>query len=159
MGSGKSSVGRVLSRVSGYDFLDMDKYIEEKNNMSISEMFKINEAYFRDKELDAAKGIGRLDKTVVATGGGAVKNPIIMDELSKNGIIVYIKRDISTILQTSNTSIRPIIADDPQKLYGIFDERKPLYEKYGQVVVENNSTVNKCADEILKKIYDRGIVL
>lgn len=159
MGSGKTSVGKELSNIVGYGFLDMDKYIEEKNGMTITEMFEVNEAFFREKEERAAYIIGGYDRTIIATGGGVVKNPNIMESLCKNAIIIYIKRDIASILETSNTSIRPVIANDPQKLYGIFEERKPLYERYGQICVENSSTVNDCAKAVVRKLEERGIVL
>lgn len=159
MGSGKSSVGRVLSQKLGYGFLDMDKYIEEKNGISITDMFKISESFFRKKEESASEILSGYDRTVIATGGGVVKNPKIMENLSKNSVIIYIKRDISTILETTNTDIRPVIADDPKKLYGIFDERKSLYEKYGQIVCENKTTLGECVEKIVEKLEREGVIL
>lgn len=155
MGSGKSSVGKALAKSIGYGFLDMDRYIEQKNETTIPEMFKISEDFFREKELEAASIVGKYDRTVIATGGGVVKNSSLMDMLKQNGVIVYIRRDVSTILETANTDVRPVIADDPQRLYKVMEERKHLYEKYGEIIVNNKTTVKYCVEKIISRLKER----
>ena len=78
MGSGKSLIGKILSRKLNFDFIDTDRQIEEKEKKAIPEIFKINgEKYFRDvEELISLKSL-KLNNKVIALGGGGYINPAI----------------------------------------------------------------------------------
>ncbi len=73
MGSGKSTVGKILSKKLFYRYIDMDKYIEELSGMKIPDIFKVyGEEGFRDIEHKATCSLGKLSGAVIATGGGAL---------------------------------------------------------------------------------------
>ena len=75
MGTGKTSVGRELSKALGYEFIDTDVLIEEREGMPISLIFKKKgEDYFRSVEQKTVEEVSKMDKAVIATGGGVIKN-------------------------------------------------------------------------------------
>ncbi len=80
-GCGKTCLGNIISSDEEISFIDLDEYIEEKNNMTIKEMFSISEEYFRDRETEAVKQVSKLENTLIATGGGVIKRKENMDAL------------------------------------------------------------------------------
>ena len=82
MGSGKSAVGSMIADKTECDFFDLDKVIESKENMSISDIFKnYGEKYFRDSEYRILKQIFKPENLVISLGGGAFENENIRDML------------------------------------------------------------------------------
>ena len=157
MGAGKTTVGKLLSRKLGYRFIDMDDYIEESQGETITQMFERGEDYFRRIEAGAAQSLGALDKVVIATGGGVVKNDNNMKVLSQGGVIVYLQRQVDKILEVLDVSGRPLLRDNPQRLHEILREREELYNRYGEIVVQNNGDAGQAAQAIITALEDRGI--
>ncbi|HGJ64629.1 TPA: shikimate kinase, partial [bacterium] len=88
MGTGKTSVGLRLAEILRMKFVDTDGLIEVDSGMSISDMFaQMGEEYFREKETMIIESVSKLDNQVIATGGGAVKREININNLKSNGII------------------------------------------------------------------------
>ena len=140
-GAGKSTVGMALSYKLRMPFVDMDNYIERKHNMTVSKLFETygNDG-FRDIESEVAKHIGlNYFRTIVSTGGGVILRPENMEYLKKNGIVVYINRSVAHILKTLKTERRPLLKENPQKLYEMYEERHGLYLKYADICVVNGS--------------------
>lgn len=147
-GCGKTTVGRVLAQMLDMSFVDADAYLEEKNTMSISEIFsRFGEPYFRSLEKSTLQELAGRQGTVIATGGGAVKSHEAMQSL-KDAHIVFIKRDIERIIATADSSVRPLFTN-PDAVRQMYNERLYLYEKYCDLAVENND-INKCAREIVR---------
>ena len=71
-GCGKSSIGSTLAKEINLDYIDMDDYIEQKHNTTISEMFKNGEDYFRDIETEVAKELSKREYSLISAGGGVV---------------------------------------------------------------------------------------
>ena len=93
-GAGKTTVGKALSYKLKMAFLDMDDFIEKKQNMSISEIFeRYGEEYFRNLEKQVAKEVGSLNGKVIATGGGIVKNISNHFALKQNGKMYLVNRE------------------------------------------------------------------
>ena len=92
MGSGKTSAGQILAKEMGFDFIDTDKYIEDKVGMSVSEIFRTKgEEYFRDLETMALKGLLKsATHTVIATGDGMPIRTKNQKMLRKLGTVVYL---------------------------------------------------------------------
>jgi len=110
MGTGKSTVGRVLAKKLGYRFIDVDSEIERIEGKSINEIFAAcGEDGFRDIESREIERISKLSNSVIATGGGAVLRKENIDNLRKNGMVVLLKADVDTIVQrlSADTS-RPL---------------------------------------------------
>ena len=116
MGAGKSVIGKSLSKNNGFNFYDLDKYIEEKEGKKISEIFSDNnEIYFRKIENNYLKEISQIkENKIISTGGGTPcfqNNFEIIDDLP-NSISVYLKATADTLTDRLKDSIekRPLIS-------------------------------------------------
>jgi shikimate kinase len=158
-GCGKTCLGNIISKEEGLNFIDLDKYIEEKNNMTIKEMFNISEEFFRDRETEAVKEASRLENTLIATGGGVIKRKENMDALGKSGCIIFIDRKPENIIETLDTSNRPLLKGGKEKLYDLHKERYELYKKYAHIIIDNNGNkdkvINTLKDIIKIKLHKR----
>ncbi len=143
-GSGKTIIGRQLAQTLRREFIDLDSLIVEREGRGIAEMFeKSGEEGFRQAETRAINSVARRDNAVIACGGGAVIKKENMSLLSQNGIIVFLNRSVENILKRVDLKDRPLLRQEPGKLYAIYRERLPLYEKYAdlQVSLEHREEV------------------
>lgn len=147
-GSGKSSIGSMVSQKLQISFLDMDRYIEEKEQKKIPELFLSGEAYFRQIENKAVREIYRREAVVIATGGGIVIRHENMILLRKTSTVFYIERPLELILESSDLRARPLLAKDTAKIYTLYQERKPLYETYSHYRILNDMSLEKAAEQI-----------
>lgn len=151
-GSGKTSIGKLVSERLLLPFYDVDAYIEKKEGRLIREIFLQGEDYFRTLESQAIKEISELCPSVISTGGGSVKIPSNMEILQKNSTIFYINRPIENIIQDIDISSRPLLAEGIQKLYRLYEERYPLYKKYSDMEVLNDATFQEVVANIVELI-------
>lgn len=151
-GSGKTTIGKMLSERLKVKFIDTDDYIEDVAKQSIPEIFKHGEEYFRKLERQAVSELSIEKSVIISTGGGAVKNYLNIKDLKKNGIIIFIDRPIKNIVQDVNISNRPLLKQGPGKLYDIFDERYELYKKYCDFWIINDEKIEDIVQKILKII-------
>ena len=145
---GKSTIGYWLSQKTNYPFFDADKYLEEKENRIISDIFSNEgEEYFRNLETKYLKELSEKEGLIISTGGGAVKKKENIDILKKNGIIIFLNREINDISK-ENHKHRPLLQDinNIQKLY---DERIDLYKKYSDIIIKNNDDMSIIVDRII----------
>ena len=157
-GAGKSTVGIALSFKMRMPFVDMDNYIERTQKMSISNIFDLyGNDYFRNIEAQTAKHVGLAYRhTIISTGGGVILRPENMQYLKKNGVVVYINRSVENILKTLNAEKRPLLKNNPQKLYDMYEERHELYLKYADVVVVNESDFKSGVQNVYEAV--KGLV-
>ena len=140
-----------MADLSKKDFVDVDSLIVSENNISIAEIFeKYGEAYFRKLEYDMIQRLSLMDNTVISTGGGCVKNEDNINNLRRNAIIVYVKRDLEKL----ETAGRPLSAGGLDSVKKLFEERQALYEKYSDIQVDNNTDIQDCAVRIYKDYLD-----
>jgi len=154
-GCGKTSFGKEISEEQGLNFIDLDEYLVEKNGMTIDEMFENGEEFFRDRESEAVKDMVSVKNTIIATGGGVVKRKKNMDILKSCGYLVFIHREPEKIIESVDTSTRPLLKDGKEKIYSLYNERYDLYKKYANVTLDNNGTkeaIIKKFREILKNL-------
>lgn len=159
MGCGKTTVGRNLSGLIKYDFFDCDSLIEQKSNMSISNIFnEFGESYFRNIEHEVIKEVSDLESSVIATGGGVIKNPQNMSLLKMNGIVIYLKNSPEkTFKNLEHDNTRPILQEDDKftKISLLMEEREPFYIKYSDIIIDvSEGSVNEITEKILK-IYSK----
>ena len=131
MGAGKSTIGSLLAKVLNFKFIDMDSLIEEKEKMTIKEIFASKgEAYFRNIEKKITLNNIQDSKKVIALGGGAFINPIVRNEvlLKTSSFWIDIKPD-TLIKRTNKSNKRPLIDNKNLKrdIYRIYEERKDFY--------------------------------
>ena len=110
MGSGKSSIGKILSKILGFEFIDTDSKIEEAEKNTISEIFKINgEKYFRNIEEDISLKSLKLKNKVIALGGGGYINPSIRKYALNKCISVWLDWKNETLInRIQNSKKRPL---------------------------------------------------
>lgn len=156
MGTGKTAVGKELSRMLDMKIIDIDidAEIEENQQMSINEIFSTHgETYFRDIEAQTIRAFAREDRCIIATGGGAVLRDENMDILRQSGTIFCLNATPETILErTSRSSDRPLLnVDNPlAKIREMLEYRRPFYETAGIMVDTNDKTPLQIAEEIVE---------
>jgi shikimate kinase len=155
MGSGKTAVGKQLSRLLGMQFYDSDAEIERITGVDIAFIFeKEGEAKFRERESEAIDGLSQLNGVILATGGGAVLAPQNREHLRARGRVVYLKTSIEQQLERTNqTRHRPLLqtADPEQRLRDLFAVRAPFYESIATIIVStDHRRVPAVAAEIIK---------
>ncbi len=145
-GCGKSTVGFLLGR----PFFDSDTEIETSQNLAIPEIFaRYGEPVFRAAERRIIERLAALRGVTIATGGGAVKDPANMEALRRNGVIVFLERP-PELIDTGNAE-RPLTRNMEQ-WEALYRERLPLYQKYADITVRNDTTPQLCAVKILQTI-------
>lgn len=133
--SGKTLTGKALCKYIDKTVVDTDAVIVERSGMSIKEMFaRHGEAYFRQWEHDVIEELSKQNGLIIATGGGAIKNEENIQNLKQNGIVMFIDRDLEHLLVTDD---RPL-SKDANAVAKLYEERYPLYTKYGDLRVPNN---------------------
>jgi shikimate kinase len=156
MGTGKSEVGKTLARTLGYAFVDVDTEIEKRSQKTISAIFETSgESVFRRIETDVIGDISRHQRSVIATGGGAVVNPENLAALRDGGTIVCLTASIKTILhRVRGTTDRPLLkTDNPeQRIRELLESRHPFYEQADIIVVTDGKSPKEISEEIIERV-------
>ena len=148
-GCGKSTIGKLLARQTGKQFLDADEEIVKLAGVSIPEIFaNEGEDAFRAYETRVLAELGKKSGLVIATGGGCVTRKRNYPLLHQNGNIVWLKRELDVL----PTDGRPL--SQSQKLTEMYEIRKPLYDDFSDFAVDNNSTPEDCVRAILAILED-----
>ncbi len=157
-GCGKSTVGVVLAKTLGYRFLDSDLVIQESENRLLSEMIE-EDGLVKFLEIENHINASlNVNKTVIATGGSVIYGREAMEHFQKTGIIVYIKLPYEEIRhRLGDLAKRGVAIKEGQELRGLYEERVPLYEKYADIIIEENGmTISQTALEIKKQVLENG---
>jgi shikimate kinase len=166
MGTGKTSVGKIVSEKLGRVFFDTDSMIEDGAGQSISEIFQNSgEEIFRKLEIEAVKLAAGMDNIVISCGGGVVINPANMDALRKNGIVINLFASPEHLLERIGSGDeRPLIAralDPLGEIKKLLSLRKDAYKNCDFAFNTEGLTPERCAEEILndenvRKLIERG---
>ena len=152
MGSGKSTLGILLSNSLNFNFIDTDKLIEKRNSMSISNIFKTKgELFFRNEETKIIKAIIKLNKTIVSTGGGMPCFNNNIETLNKHGKTIYLDYDIDSLyLRLKDDNKRPLLNNKSlkRKIQELLNIRREIYNKCNYTILCQN--LNQ--DEVLREI-------
>lgn len=157
MATGKTTISKELSENLNMEFIDVDKFIEEKTKMTISEIFeKHGEEYFREIEKKSLEGISSLENMVISCGGGVCLNPENIINIRKNSLVILLEADPETIIKRiERDESRPLLRDKKNKedIKRIMDSRKDSYYKAADIIIDtNNKSILNIRDEIIKKI-------
>jgi shikimate kinase len=152
MGTGKSSVGKMLAKQMGYDYCDLDDVIVEQAGMTINEIFaRYGETHFRDLEAKAVNQVSTAENLVIATGGGAVIREDNRKRLRSTGIIVNLEASLEEITaRLSGNTDRPLLKDEKsrQKVSAMLKEREPYYAE-ADIRID---TTGKKVEDVVREI-------
>ena len=157
MGSGKSAIGRILANKLNYNFIDVDKVIENEAKKTIKKIFEEDgEEYFRDLEEKITINILKQKESIVSLGGGAIINKNIRNSIKKNSYNIYLNVDVDILtkrLQFSKT--RPLIykKDLKKELINLINKRKKFYQK-ADLIIQNEKNIIETTENIIKKILN-----
>ena len=153
MGSGKSTVGKIISDEMFLSFFDTDEEIESRTGASIDWIFDLEgEAGFRKRETDILNEMVEKNSIVLSTGGGIILSDGNRELLSSRGTVFYLSTPIPTqVERTAKDKDRPLLKDgDPEQiLTKLHNEREVLYEMVSDHVVD---TENKSSKEVASEI-------
>lgn len=149
-GSGKTTISQALSLKTGWPVIDLDTYLTQKYQQSIPEMFAISESYFRDKETAVCHDLKTREGTILACGGGVVLREENIKALKENGIVCLLERDLEKIMQDVDTQSRPLLKEGKERLRFLYKQRRLLYKKSADVIIDNNSTIEYTLSQIEK---------
>ena len=157
MGSGKSTVGRLLAKKIGAQFIDTDEVLEYRTGVSVSTIFEIEgELGFRERESKLIEELQVSSCAVIATGGGAVLDPDNREILKKTGLVIYLKAELDTLYdRLKGGKGRPLLehGDLRKKLKLMLAERQEVYMKSAHVIVETGHVgVDEVIDEMVIEI-------
>jgi len=142
-GSGKSAVGKALANLTERTLIDLDEQIERLTGRAIPDIFaESGEGAFRELERAQAQRWGRESGLILVTGGGVVKDERNYAALKQNGRIYQIERDTGLLARSG----RPLSAD--ADLDTMLRERGPLYARFRDVAIDNDTTVEEAAKRI-----------
>jgi len=159
MGCGKSTIGRKVAALMGINFIDLDKYIEERNFKSVPDIFaQEGENAFREKERLALQEVAQFEDIVIGTGGGAPCFFDNMQQMNNAGITIYLAPDNEILayrLLKSKTE-RPLIAGKSREellafIAAALEKRAPFYEQ-SKIVIRGVNDVQP--EEVLRLIKD-----
>lgn len=157
-GCGKSTFGKILAQELKRPFYDADTVLEEREQKSIKDFFKISEDAFRQAETRTIAYLAAMEGTVIATGGGVVTREENIDLLRKNGVIIYINRRPENIITCIHDNHRPLLADDKLKIFNLYEQRRDLYKKYADYIIGNNGKPDEAIAKIVNYARREGLI-
>ena len=153
-GVGKSTVGVILAKELGYQFVDADLVIQQQEGKLLREIIEeVGTEGFIQVENRVNAGL-ECSKTIIATGGSVIYGKEAMEHLKEIGTVVYLEVSFPTLeKRLSDIKGRGVVLKEGQTLYDLYEERTPLYEKYADVrVLEEGLNVEETVEQLIKKL-------
>ena len=153
-GSGKSTIGVVLAKRLGYEFVDSDLLIQKKTGMLLHQIIsrKGTDGFLVvENEVNSSL---QAEESVIATGGSAVYGKEAMAHLAKLGPVVYLDLSYQSIKKRlGNLEERGVVLQQGQSLWELYQERLPLYQKYADITIRcNKKGMKEIVAEIEKRV-------
>ncbi len=155
MGSGKTTIGRKLARLTGLEFFDSDQYIEQREGKNILELFREKgESYFRELEIWYVRELAQKNGIVLSLGGGSVISPENVEAVKESGLLIYLDTPYHRIVQNlAHSYTRPLLdkpnpAHDTRRLY---NARKAIYRRVSDCSVRS-ARISEVLDHVVKSI-------
>ena len=142
-GAGKSTIGVVVAKMLCKTFIDTDLLIQNKEGKRLSKIIdEIGNKKFIKLENDVIASL-KVHNSVISTGGSAVFGKEAMEHLKKTSTVIYIKVPYETLeARLKSLTKRGVVFEEGQTLRDIFDIRTPLYEKYADIVIDSDNSVD-----------------
>ena len=154
MGTGKSTVGKILAEEMNAEFVDTDKMVEDKTGRNISDIFEdSSEEEFRRLETEVLRDITERDGLVVSTGGGIVVTRGNLELMKETGLVVTLIADVHTIMERigGDGSNRPLLeVDEPfEEIKKLLFDRASFYINAHHIVETSDISAREAVDQIL----------
>lgn len=154
MGTGKTTVGRVVAQKLGFELLDSDHEIERLQGKAIPDIFaQQGEPAFRALERAFIETGHPANRRVISCGGGLVVQPGMLELLQEKGVVVCLHASVETILaRTARHRNRPLLeVEDPEKrIRTLFAQREPIYRRAGTMVLTDGRPLQDIAGHVLR---------
>lgn len=155
-GAGKSTLGVLLAKALGMDFVDTDIMIQQQEKRLLQEIIDADgiEAFMKIEE-DVIVGM-EIRHSVVATGGSVVYSQRAMDALKRGGTVIYLSVPYEEVQKrVTNITTRGIVLKAGNSLQDAYEERRPLYERYSDIIVDcANLDIEQCVREMVEKLTE-----
>lgn len=150
-GAGKSTIGVVLAKSLGYDFIDSDIVIQKRMGESLTSIInRIGKEGFNQLEGDINASLD-VENTVIATGGSAVYSEKAMKHFKSIGRVVFLDLKLSSILERlGDITNRGISMNEGETIEDLFNERNILYKKYADIIVNPDELSIKDTMQLIK---------
>lgn len=152
--SGKSTVGVILAKIIGYQFMDSDLVIQEQEGRKLHEIITEDgiEGFLTLEEQINAKI--EAEHTVIATGGSVIYGKLAMEHFKKIGTIVYLQVEYEELMnRLHNIRQRGVVVRPGQTMEDLYQERSALYSQYADIVIqEKNDTPEQVIAEIISEM-------
>ena len=158
MGCAKTTIGKLVAKKINMDFVDLDIYIEQKQDMTVSDIFaKYGEAYFRQLERQATVELSQMNNKVIAAGGGTLIFKENVDVFKNSGVIILIDASLKAIserLKYDNT--RPLLArpDKEKAMKELYEKRLPIYKSAADLIINGNNSPEYVCMDIINSIQN-----
>ena len=162
-GSGKTTVGKILAQKMGREFIEMDELITRKAGLTILDIAEEHGwEKFRDLEAKVTSQVAKLDNIINASGGGVVIREKNVQELKRNGILVWLAASLDTLLQRvgEDTGRPPLVEGRTRRedMELTLKERRRLYQQAADLIVNTeNKTPEEAADQVINMLAIRGV--
>lgn len=156
--SGKSTLGVVLAKTLGMQFVDTDLIIQQKTGKMLQELINENGTdFFLKTEQEIVCSLD-LNGFVIATGGSVVLSDKAMQSLKENSVIVYLEASLEELnLRLNNIKTRGIAMEKGESLESVYIKRKPLYERYADIIVSSENSFEATVEIIVREIKNSGV--
>ena len=156
-GVGKSTIGVILAKELGYQFVDSDLLIQQQEEKLLKDIIAekgVDGFLAVENQVNASI---RTERSVIATGGSAVYGKEAMEHFKKTGIVVYLKCSYDALeKRLGDLKGRGVVLKDGQTLRDIYEERSVLYEKYADlVIVEDGRDIEETLALVLEALRDK----
>jgi len=149
-GAGKSTIGVILAKVLGLQFIDSDLLIQEQEQCVLKDIIERDGLEGLIKIEEQVNSEINMERCVIATGGSVIYGARAMEHLREIGVVVYIRLGYETISnRLGNIKQRGVVFREGQTLKSLYEERCPLYEKYAHVIVDGEGLG---IEEVMEKI-------
>ncbi len=164
MGSGKSTIGPILANTLGYDFIDIDKAIEQRTGESVKEIFQHRgEEAFRILERALLQELRVREHLVISLGGGTIADPISFPLIRESGVLVYLKTAPDQLFKRlHHKTDRPVLIDDAGerlseedlrvRIRDLYVRREQFYDQADIIVPTDEHKLGITVDQIVKRL-------
>ncbi len=166
MGSGKTTVGKLIGKYLKRRFYDCDELIAQKMELSLEEIFKrYGEIRFRSIETEVLNMLSKLNDIVIATGGGAITRYRNVELIKKNGVVIYLYTDLLELYERTkiDKTKRPLLVLEGGNFFSnmarLVSQREELYTKIADIKIDTtNKSPKDVSEEIIRKLKERKYI-